>query len=38
MYYRWIEWQFDLHDLGKRWVDVNDMTVFIVTMAQGGPF
>lgn len=38
MFYRWIEWQFDLYPLGERWTQVNDLTCRVVTLAQVGPF
>jgi hypothetical protein len=38
MFYRWVEWNFDLYPLGERWIICNDITCQLVTLAQGGPF
>lgn len=38
MWWAWIEWNFDLHEIGVRWNQCNDITCQWVTLAQGGPF
>lgn len=38
MWWRWIEWNFDLHEPGMRWSTCNDITCKWITLAQGGPF
>lgn len=38
MYYEFIAMLFDTMPLGERWVSINEITVVIATLAQGGPF
>lgn len=38
MFWIWLEWNFDTHEVGLRWNECNDITCQLVTLAQGGPF